>query len=73
MFPFADTVNFYAMEVCENWKDLVTLQIDFCLSVFFIVYFWIRFLAADDKLAYLFTIESLVDFYTIPPVFLSGA
>ena len=48
------------------------LQIDFALAVFFVVYFFIRFLAADDKLVFLVTIETLVDFFTVPSVFLSG-
>ena len=47
-------------------------QIDFALATFFVVYFFIRFLAADDKLMFIFTIESLVDFFTVPVVFLTG-
>ena len=47
-------------------------QIDFTLSVFFAVYFFVRFLAAEDKVLMLFSMESIIDFLTLPPVFLSG-
>ena len=30
------------MEYCQEWKEVATLQIDFALSCFFIVYFFIR-------------------------------
>ena len=56
-----------------TWLPLLFfLQIDFSLAVFFVVYFFIRFLAADDKLMFLVTVETLVDFFTVPSVFLSG-
>ena len=45
---------------------------DFALATFFVVYFFIRLIAADDKLLFLFTRETLVDFFTVPTVFLSG-
>jgi hypothetical protein len=47
-------------------------QIDFTLSVFFVVYFLVRLLATEDKVLFLFSMESFVDFFTLPPVFLSG-
>ena len=31
-----------------------------------------RFIAAEDKFLFVFSMESLVDFFTVPPVFLSG-
>ena len=68
---FADTHVFQDLEMCGDWKTLPTLQIDFALSTFFIVYFFIRFLAADDKLMFLFTVDTLVDFFTIPAVIVS--
>ncbi len=45
---------------------------DFTLSVFFVVYFFIRFLASEDKVMMLFSMESMVDFFTVPAVFLSS-
>ena len=47
-------------------------QLDFALATFFVVYFFIRMIAADDKLLFLFQRETIVDFFTVPPVFLSG-
>jgi potassium large conductance calcium-activated channel subfamily M alpha protein 1 len=67
----SDTHNFEE-EACLDWKDSITIQVDFSLAVFFVVYFFIRFLAADDKLAFVLSIESLVDYFTVPPIFLSG-
>ena len=55
-----------------EWMVVSTLQIDFALATFFVVYFLIRFIAADDKLKFLFTVESVVDFLTVPVVFLTG-
>ena len=56
----------------QNECFISLFQIDFALATFFVVYFFIRFLAADDKLMFIFTIESLVDFFTVPIVFLTG-
>ena len=62
-------------KIFESWIHLGILnifQIDFTLSVFFVVYFFVRFLAAEDKVLMLFKMESIIDFLTLPPVFLSG-
>ena len=37
----------------------------------FMAYFFMRFLAANDKLVFMFQLYSLVDFFTIPPSFVS--
>ncbi|XP_059098255.1 calcium-activated potassium channel slowpoke-like isoform X2 [Tigriopus californicus] len=66
-----DTHEFLDLERCVNWKDAITLQIDFALSIVFIFYFIIRFIATDDKVMFMISLESLVDFFTIPPVYLS--
>ncbi|XP_072342195.1 calcium-activated potassium channel subunit alpha-1-like [Scyliorhinus torazame] len=48
---------------------LTTLQtVDLCFNVFFLFYFGLRFLAADDKLRFWYELNSIVDFFTIPPV-----
>jgi hypothetical protein len=54
---------------CENSPNLVTLESGYAN---FSNTFAGRFLAADDKLAFVLSIESLVDYFTVPPVFLSG-
>lgn len=74
LFSFSDTHRYFGIDVERkiDWRDEITIQIDFALATFFCVYFFLRFLAADDKLMFIFTIESIVDFMTVPPVFLTG-
>ncbi|XP_010220373.1 PREDICTED: potassium channel subfamily U member 1 [Tinamus guttatus] len=47
------------------------LFIDTGFNAFFLLYFGLRLVAADDKLRFWFELNSLVDFFTIPPVFVS--
>ncbi|XP_048474479.1 calcium-activated potassium channel subunit alpha-1-like [Rhincodon typus] len=48
---------------------LNTLQmVDLCFNAFFLFYFGLRFIAAEDKLRFWFELNSIVDFFTIPPV-----
>ena len=47
------------------------MEFDFLLNVLFMAYFFMRFLAANDKLIFMFQLYSLVDFFTIPPSFVS--
>ena len=37
----------------------------------FMAYFFMRFIAANDKLLFMFQLYSFVDFFTIPPSFVS--
>ena len=46
-------------------------QFDILLNTMFLAYFFMRFLAANDKLVFMFQLYSLVDFFTIPPSFVS--
>ena len=55
----------------KNWSDNLTQQIDLGLNIFFMVYFFIRFIAAGDKLWFMFELNSLIEFATIPPSFVS--
>ncbi|KFV58437.1 Calcium-activated potassium channel subunit alpha-1, partial [Tyto alba] len=59
-----------AEEFQINFPDSI-LYIDTALNVFFLLYFGLRFVAADDKLRFWLQLNSLVDFFTIPPVFVS--
>ncbi|RWS30797.1 calcium-activated potassium channel slowpoke-like isoform X10, partial [Leptotrombidium deliense] len=59
------------VEKCQNWTDNTTQQIDLFLNVFFMIYFFIRFIAASDKLWFLLELYSVVDYFTIPPSFVS--
>ncbi|NXC43431.1 KCMA1 protein, partial [Penelope pileata] len=47
------------------------VYVDKCFNVFFLFYFGLRFVAADDKLRFWLELNSFVDFFTIPPVFIS--
>ena len=54
------------------WNESVWAMVDFILAVFFFVYFWLRYIAAEDKLKFVFSMESVVDYFTVPPLMLSG-
>ncbi|XP_014244789.1 calcium-activated potassium channel slowpoke isoform X7 [Cimex lectularius] len=59
------------VERCQNWSNNVTQQIDLAFNIFFMVYFFIRFIAASDKLWFMLEMYSFVDYFTIPPSFVS--
>ena len=46
-------------------------QFDVFLNVLFMAYFFMRFIAANDKLVFMFQLYTIVDFFTIPPSFVS--
>uniref|UniRef100_A0A8C9L3L4 Potassium calcium-activated channel subfamily U member 1 n=1 Tax=Pavo cristatus TaxID=9049 RepID=A0A8C9L3L4_PAVCR len=48
------------------------IYVDKFFNAFFVFYFGLRFVAADDKLRFWLELNSLVDFFTIPPVFVSA-
>ena len=56
-----------------EWDKNVWVMMDFILAVFFLVYFWLRYIAAEDKLKFVFSMESVVDYFTIPPLVLTGS
>ena len=47
------------------------MQFDFFLNMLFMAYFFMRFIAANDKLVFMFQLYTFVDFFTIPPSFVS--
>ncbi|MCJ8730656.1 hypothetical protein PDJAM_G00186950 [Pangasius djambal] len=59
------------IESCQNFYTDFTLQIDMAFNVFFLLYFGLRFIAANDKLWFWLEVNSVVDFFTVPPVFVS--
>ncbi|XP_069741566.1 calcium-activated potassium channel subunit alpha-1a isoform X5 [Narcine bancroftii] len=59
------------IESCQTFYDDFTLQIDMAFNVFFLLYFGLRFIAANDKLWFWLEVNSVVDFFTVPPVFVS--
>ncbi|XP_057272311.1 calcium-activated potassium channel subunit alpha-1 isoform X31 [Pezoporus wallicus] len=66
---FIDSSN--PIESCQNFYKDFTLQIDMAFNVFFLLYFGLRFIAANDKLWFWLEVNSVVDFFTVPPVFVS--
>ncbi|XP_050515810.1 calcium-activated potassium channel slowpoke isoform X4 [Diabrotica virgifera virgifera] len=59
------------VERCQSWSKNITQQIDLAFNIFFMVYFFIRFIAASDKLWFMLEMYSFVDYFTIPPSFVS--
>ncbi|CAH0768686.1 unnamed protein product [Bemisia tabaci] len=59
------------VERCQTWSNNVTQQIDLVFNIFFMVYYFIRFIAASDKLWFMLEMYSFVDYFTIPPSFVS--
>uniref|UniRef100_A0A673H4E8 Calcium-activated potassium channel subunit alpha-1 n=1 Tax=Sinocyclocheilus rhinocerous TaxID=307959 RepID=A0A673H4E8_9TELE len=59
------------IESCQHFDKDYWLQIDMAFNVFFLLYFGLRFIAANDKLWFWLEVNSVVDFFTVPPVFVS--
>ncbi|XP_063077795.1 calcium-activated potassium channel subunit alpha-1-like isoform X2 [Engraulis encrasicolus] len=59
------------IESCQTFNEDLTLQIDMAFNIFFLLYFGLRFIAANDKLWFWLEVNSVVDFFTVPPVFVS--
>uniref|UniRef100_A0A1I8JSB2 BK channel n=1 Tax=Macrostomum lignano TaxID=282301 RepID=A0A1I8JSB2_9PLAT len=66
-----DTVRMKNTEECVAWSESVTQQVDLAFNVIFLVYFFVRFIAAQDKLWFWFEMYSIVDILTIPPSFVA--
>uniref|UniRef100_A0A8C8SWZ7 Calcium-activated potassium channel subunit alpha-1 n=1 Tax=Pelusios castaneus TaxID=367368 RepID=A0A8C8SWZ7_9SAUR len=72
LFPLVYNLKtFLPIESCQNFYKDFTLQIDMAFNVFFLLYFGLRFIAANDKLWFWLEVNSVVDFFTVPPVFVS--
>uniref|UniRef100_A0A2K5P756 Calcium-activated potassium channel subunit alpha-1 n=1 Tax=Cercocebus atys TaxID=9531 RepID=A0A2K5P756_CERAT len=65
------SLHLHVPESCQNFYKDFTLQIDMAFNVFFLLYFGLRFIAANDKLWFWLEVNSVVDFFTVPPVFVS--
>ncbi|XP_078579374.1 calcium-activated potassium channel subunit alpha-1-like isoform X44 [Branchiostoma floridae x Branchiostoma japonicum] len=59
------------IEKCIVFSQETLLQVDFGFNIIFLLYFGLRFIAANDKLWFWLELNSLVDFFTVPPVFVS--
>uniref|UniRef100_A0A1I7S254 BK channel n=1 Tax=Bursaphelenchus xylophilus TaxID=6326 RepID=A0A1I7S254_BURXY len=69
---FIDTYkDSFHVETCIPWSQSPTQQIDLGFNIFFLIYFFIRFIAASDKVWFLLDRYSFVDYFTIPPSFVA--
>ncbi|CAF1235005.1 unnamed protein product [Rotaria sordida] len=70
LFIYFYDVNTQPIESCQLWSQSPTQQIDLVFNIFFLFYFFLRFVAAQDKLRFwCLDIHSWVDYFTIPPSF----
>ncbi|KAM8945905.1 calcium-activated potassium channel subunit alpha-1-like [Pelodytes ibericus] len=60
----------HPIEIC-HYSGEVIAALDMFFHTFFIFYFGLRFIAANDKLAFWMELDSIVDFFTIPPICVS--
>ncbi|XP_065923855.1 calcium-activated potassium channel subunit alpha-1 isoform X8 [Magallana gigas] len=60
-----------SVESCTPWAESPRQQVDLAFNVFFLIYFFIRFVAANDKLLFWLEVFSFVDYFTIPPSFVA--
>jgi len=63
--------SFEGVEHCTRFNENMSQMVDMAFNVGFMIYFLIRFVAANDKLHFMFEIGSFVDYFTIPPMFVS--
>jgi potassium large conductance calcium-activated channel subfamily M alpha protein 1 len=68
---FIDATANTTVETCIPWSSSTTQQVDLAFNVFFMIYFFIRFVAANDKLWFWVELFSFVDYFTIPPSFVA--
>uniref|UniRef100_A0AAF5I3Q8 BK channel n=1 Tax=Strongyloides stercoralis TaxID=6248 RepID=A0AAF5I3Q8_STRER len=61
----------FQVETCVSWLESPSQQIDLGFNIFFLIYFFIRFIAASDKVWFLLEVYSFVDYLTIPPSFVA--
>ncbi|GAU91177.1 hypothetical protein RvY_03484-2 [Ramazzottius varieornatus] len=57
------------VEWCRAWLANAPQQVDFAFNCFFLLYYVLRFLAADDKVTFIFNLYSVIDYFTVPPAF----
>ncbi|XP_072050518.1 calcium-activated potassium channel subunit alpha-1-like [Amphiura filiformis] len=59
------------VEWCFLVAEDTVFQIDLAFNIFFMFYFLLRFVAASDMFFFWISLNSIVDFFTIPPIFVS--
>ncbi|XP_072165229.1 calcium-activated potassium channel subunit alpha-1-like [Diadema setosum] len=59
------------IERCFSISTDIIFQVDLAFNLFFLLYFILRFTASQDKFWFWLSLNSVVDFFTIPPIFVS--
>ena len=62
-------IHFSGIEGCVKDREQKLLHCETAINICFLIHFGIRFLAASDKLWFWLEMNSIVDFCTVPPVF----
>ena len=57
------------IEECVSWDQRLTIQIDFALAIIFVLYAFLRLMAADSFYHFLFSLPTIVDIITLPSLF----
>ncbi|XP_059497075.1 calcium-activated potassium channel subunit alpha-1-like [Stegostoma tigrinum] len=72
LLSFGSLFIYFVTSIESNESTQVVLDtlqmVDQCFNAFFLFYFGLRFIAAQDKLRFWLELNSIVDFFTIPPV-----
>ncbi|OQV23327.1 Calcium-activated potassium channel subunit alpha-1 [Hypsibius exemplaris] len=69
---FRDTApNCIDVEMCHDWLEDPWWNVDLAFNCYLLIYFILRFMSAQNKLAFLFEIYSVVDYFTIPVTFVA--
>ncbi|XP_033101009.1 calcium-activated potassium channel subunit alpha-1-like isoform X5 [Anneissia japonica] len=63
--------SYKPVEWCFVLKTDHYFQTDLSFNIFFLLYFILRFIANQEKLGCWVSMASIVDFFTIPPIFVS--
>ena len=71
MVIYVIDTNRTLLEECITWDQLLTLQIDFGLGLVLLLYFIIRVMSEENLFKVIFSLDTLIDLVTLPPLFLS--
>ena len=71
MFLYIIDAQSGLLEECVSWEEKVTIQIDFSLGIIFSLHSILRLVAADTFNSWLFSLPTMVDTITLPPLYLS--
>lgn len=68
---FQESSTSHSAEYCQIWTDSLPQKIDLVLNVYFLLFFCLRFARSTNKLYFLLELYTIVDVFSIPPMFVS--